>query len=217
MLLQHLKRDLAQLYATPTDYDIYDFLITDARLAAALTPSGELQGNLERLLVAQAPQESQLSLYIDAEVLSALERDDPTVALHDGNLAGFLLALEGVSHLQYLMWNADHDTPVSLLEMELQAEVDKYITAAKYIGAQHAGQIPRELHRALFEAVRFADDLSAEALVRYQEANYYAARYCHALRQRFPGHHYQPSFVREVQTFYRLSQNAKIQHIRTNA
>jgi len=71
------------------------------------------------------------------------------------------------------------------------------------------------LHHVLFEAVHFADDLSPAALTRYQEANYFGARYCHRLRRRYPGHHHQPSFIRELQHFYRLSQNAKIQHIRT--
>ncbi len=36
-------------------------------------------------------------------------------------------ALEGVSHFVYLAWNAGHDKPVSLLELEMQAEVDKYV------------------------------------------------------------------------------------------
>jgi hypothetical protein len=214
MVLRQLQAELASLYETPLAYDVYDFLITDARLAAALTPSDAPQTNRERLLVSQDEDESRLSLYLDAEILATLERDDPMIALHDGNLQEFMLALEGVSHLNYLLWHAGQDSQVSLLEIELQGEVDKYVTAAKLIAHQHRGRIPHVLHHYLFEAVRYAEDLSAEARNRYQEANYYAARYCHSLRNRFPQHHYQPSFLRELRGFYRLSQNAKIRHIR---
>ena len=39
----------------------------------------------------------------------------------------FCLALEGVSHFLYLIWNASFDRSVTLLEMELQAEIDKFV------------------------------------------------------------------------------------------
>ena len=46
-----------------------------------------------------------------------------------GNVADYWTALEGVSHFLYLAWNAGHDKPVSLLELEMQAEVDKYVAS----------------------------------------------------------------------------------------
>lgn len=214
MLLNDLHAELASLYETPVGYDVYDFLITDARLAAALTPESASHQNHERLLLQSSAEDLRLSLYIDAEVLELLGSDDPTVSLHAGNINEFLIALEGISHFSYLIWNAERDNQVSLLEMELQAEVDKYVASAKLMSHQLGGAVPHLLHRQLFEAVRFDDSLSAEAQTRYQEANYYAARYCYTLRNRFPGHHHQLSFLRELRGFYRLTQNEKIRHIR---
>lgn len=215
MLLKRLQSDLASLYETELGYDVYDFLITDARLAAELAPAAP-HSNQERLLLAEHPEDPRLSLYIDEAILSQLAADDPLASLHAGNLNAFLIALEGISHLHYLMWNAERDKPVSLLELELQAEVDKYVAAAQLFAWQRDGIIPSNLHHRLFEAVRFDASLPAEARTRYQEANYYAARYCHALRNRFPGHHHQPGFVRELRSFYRLTQNQKIRHIRAS-
>ena len=47
------------------------------------------------------------------------------------NLADFWSALEGVSHFTYYAWNAARDKSVSLFELELQAEVDKFVTTSK--------------------------------------------------------------------------------------
>lgn len=213
MLLSQLQSELAGFYAAPIPYDVYDFLITDRRTAAALTPPGAATDNRERLLVRDGA-ELELSLFIDAELLAALAADDPTVSLHDGNLDDFLVAVEGVSHLQYLIFRAAQQEPVSLLELELQAEVDKYVTSAGFISNQRDnGHVPSALHARLFEDVRFDENLPPAAQSRYMSANRLAARYCHALRRRFPGHHHQKSFVRELRDFYRMSEPRKLRHI----
>ena len=50
------------------------------------------------------------------------------VRLNENNVADYWTALEGVSHFTYYAWNAARDKPVSLFELELQAEVDKFVT-----------------------------------------------------------------------------------------
>lgn len=217
MVLHRLQAELNALYATPLPYDVYDFVTTDRTLADLLTPAGASTANLERLLVANEEDGASVSLYLDAGLLAALEKDDPTDHLHADNLAAFLLALEGVSHLNYVLWNAQQDTPVSLLEVELQSEVDKYVTCAVLLARQAEGRVPALLHRRLFDEVAFDPTLGEQARTRYVEANHFAARYCHSLRQRYPQHHYQPGFLRELRRFYRLQQVAKIRHIRAQA
>ena len=214
MVLHRLQAELTALYATPVDYDVYDFVTTDRVLADALTPPEASTANLERLLVANEEDGASVSLYLDADLLDSLERDDPTDCLHAHNLAACLLALEGVSHLNYVLWNAQRDTAVSLLEVELQSEVDKYVTCAKLLARQGEGRVPAQLHRRLFDEVSYDSSLSEHARNRYVEANHFAARYCHALRLRYPQHHYQAGFLRELRGFYRLPQLQKIWHIR---
>jgi hypothetical protein len=215
VLLKTLQQELAVLYEAHVGYDIYDFLITDAKLAARLEDGPKTKLGDERLLVEQSGNGLGISLYIDAGILTALARDDPTATLHHGNLNAFLIALEGVSHFQYLSWNAGYDKPVTLLEMELQAEVDKYVTAAALFSRQITGSIPDLLHRRLFTDVVFDPMLDADASARYRDANHYAAKYCSSLKGRFPGHHQEPSFINELRRFYRLPQNEKIRLIDT--
>lgn len=212
MLLSQVQNYLAGFYEAPTAYDIDDFLITDPAHADALTPAGE-RTNDERLLVAQTDDGVELSVYVDGEALSLLRDDDPFTGLHEGNLGAFMLALEGVSHFHYLCWNASFDKSVTLLELELQAEVDKYITALALFGEQANTSGIEDVHERLFENVRFRDDLPADHLARYQDANRYAGKYCRSLLTTYPEAHREPCFRNELRRFYRLTQNEKIRRI----
>ena len=119
-----------------------------------------------------------MALYIDAAVLERLARHDPFAALTHENLADYLTVAEGVSHFVYVAWNTGHDKPVTLLELELQAEVDKYVLGAWLLREQGAGRFPRELHRALFERARVDPVAAAGRVGLYHMASNYAARFC---------------------------------------
>jgi len=212
MVLAHIQAELAAIYATPIPSDVRDFLITDPAVAASLTPELASTNNQERLLV-QGGEDLRLSLYIDDALLARLNADDPTAWLHEGNFAEFLIALEGISHLNYVLWNGERDNPVTMFELELQAEIDKYVTCAKLFGAQQGG-IPSALHQVLFDSSNIDESLDAIDRERYVDANFFAAKYCLGLRRRYPGHHGQPSFLKELRAFYRLTRNEKVRRIR---
>lgn len=214
MVLQQIHSELAAIYATPVCADVQEFVITNAALANALTPSDAARGNQERLLVQDSPDGAYLSLYIDDAIVNALTVDDPTTYLHEGNFRSFLIALEGMSHLNYALWRGERDETVTPFELELQAEIDKFVACTKLFAMQQGGTIPAALHRVLFEGWRLDDNLSAETRARYTDANFFAAKYCAALRRRFPGLHHQPSFLHELRAFYRLSRNQKVHRIR---
>jgi hypothetical protein len=214
MVLQQIHSELAAIYATPVCPDVQDFVITDATLAASLTPPDAAHGNQERLLVQDTPDGAFLSLYIDAAIVRALSVDDPTTYLHEGNFESFLIALEGMSHLNYALWRGERAESVTPFELELQAEIDKYVACAKLFAAQQDGAIPVALHHVLFNGWRLDDTLDAATQTRYTDANFFAAKYCADLRRRFPGLHHQPSFVQELRAFYRLSRNQKVSRIR---
>ena len=107
-------------------------------------------------------------------VLARLARRDPFAALTQHNLADYLTVAEGVSHFVYVAWNAGFDKPVTLLELELQAEVDKYVLGAWLLREQGAGRFPRELHRVLFERARVDPTAAAGRAGLYQTASEYA-------------------------------------------
>src|ERR1700694_4641325 len=105
----------------------------------------------EQLLVAEEGGEMTLGLFLAPEVLERLDEANPLDALNGANLADYWTALGGVSHFVSLAWNAGHDRPVGLMELELQAEVDKYVCSVQLLRPQDPSRFPAELHRVLFE------------------------------------------------------------------
>ena len=168
----------------------------------------------EKLLIQQEGESLNLALYLDPDLLQRLDADDPTESLHGENLHDFWMALEGISHFLYLTWNAGYDRSVSLLEMELQAEVDKYILAAFLFGSQLRGVVPRALHRYLFQCARYDTRLNEEEYERYRSANYFASRFCSHIERQFLKPGSRGGLINTLRRFYRLTQHRKIKAIR---
>ena len=130
---------LSDLYALDLAYEVDDFVTTDTDLARVLDAGGrELD---EKLLIAETDGEADVSLYLDPGVLERLALSDPLERLDADNIEDFWTAFEGVSHFTYYAWNAQREKRVTMLEMELQAEVDKYVATALLLLRQ--GQRPR--------------------------------------------------------------------------
>jgi hypothetical protein len=155
MLLHKLEAMLHELYALDVGYAVSDFLITDPALAHSLDSGGRKVD--EKLLIAEADGEADVALYLERELLDRLDRHDPLTKLDGANLADFWSALEGVSHFTYYARNAARDKAVSLFELELQAEVDKFVTTGMLLREQ-TGREPSGLHGWLFDSPTLAGD-----------------------------------------------------------
>ena len=213
MLLSRLQELIGGIYDVRVAYDVYDFLVTDRDRLPHTARSGVAD---EELIVAQSTDgtEVSMSLYLDPALLERLASADPLIELHAGNVADWWTALEGVSHFLYLAWNAGHDKPVSLLELEMQAEVDKYVASYWLLRRQNPGHFPAELRRVLFERTRIDPRLAAERRRLYGEASRYAERFCRRLEQRLTDEaHGEREVLSELRRFYRLTNARKRAHI----
>jgi len=213
MLLSRLQELIGGIYDVRVAYDVYDFLVTDRGRLPRAAHGGLAE---EELIVAQSADgtEVSLSLYLDPALLERLANADPLVELNGGNVADWWTALEGVSHFLYLAWNAGHDKPVSLLELEMQAEVDKYVASYWLMRRQYPRHFPAELRRVLFERTRIDPRLAAERRRLYAEATRYAARFCGRLEQRLASvAHGEREVLAELRRFYRLGNARKRAHI----
>lgn len=217
MALARLQRQLERLYDVSVGHDVEDFLIHDPELARRLDSGPAARAVPEKLLVRETGDGVDVALYLDRELVERLQRDDPTERLHAGNLADFLTALEGVSHFLYLIWSASHERSVSLLELELQAEIDKFMLAAFLSARAAGGRVPTGLHRLLFDAPVFDPALNAELAERYRAANAYARRYCGWLQRRYLARRGDPGIMSELRRFYRLGHHGKLARIRDDA
>jgi len=207
-----LQSALAEIYDLPATPDVREYLMTDR---AHLARTGVARQADEQLIVAEEGDTLSMALYIDADVLERLARHDPFDELTHENLADYLTAAEGVSHFVYVAWNTGHDKPVTLLELELQAEVDKYVLGAWLLREQGDGRFPRELHRALFERAHVDPVAAAGRVGLYHTASRYAARFCRRvaalLERKRTG--VTREAVAELRRFYRWGNIRKLRHI----
>jgi hypothetical protein len=129
------------------------------------------------------------------------------------------LLVEGVSHFVYFTLRARANRQVSALELELQAEVDKFACCVLLSANRAEGDPARGRAgaagwaRGLFEDVRFADDLDPEEHDRYRTANREARRYAAALSRRFIDSDRLGDMLPELRHFYRMPLAEKRAHI----
>ena len=205
---------LGQLYDVQIRYDVRDFLVTDRGALGAVQSENDGRVLDEELLLAETADGAGVSLYLDAALVKRLEGANPLGELTEGNLADYCTALEGVSHFVYAAWRLDRDAPVALLELETQAEVDKYAATVFLLSHQQGGNYPAQVHGRLFDRVSFDSRLEPHQYDRYRTAHRCAAQYCQRLERRFVqrGEARLEAMMRELRKFYRLGATAKLRH-----
>ncbi len=211
-LLDQLQSLLARIVDVPVRFPVTNFHLAERAQCSALLGRELSSEEDEQVLLTESDHGSAMSVYIDQDVVSRLAQQDPLQQLSDANLADFCTALEGISHFQYLVWCTEHRRQVSLLELELQAEVDKYAVAVYLLRQQGLRDLPLGLCRRLFEEVGFVAGLTTEIRQRYIEANRHAARFCQRLERQFlSAQRFRPeAWLRTLREFYRYPHHQKL-------
>ena len=214
MVLSGLQSVLQRLYDLRSDHNIYDFLVTDRCELSQFAADNDARELDEKLLLAESADGAGVALFLDGALLKRLEHSNPVGALDEENLADYCTALEGVSHFVYSTWRLGADSPVSLLELETQAEVDKYAVTVFLVGLQQGGAYPTHVHARLFDRVGFDARLEPAQFERYRTAHALAAQYCRRLERRFVNRGVTriEALVRELRKFYRLGNREKLRY-----
>jgi len=210
-MLSQLQDHLTNIYRVDPGYDVNDFLITDPVIAAVLGEGSLIPETEESVLLREDEDGLALSVFLDDAMLSRLKASNPLQELQVEQLNDLWTVLEGISHFNYIAWRARKNRHVSLLELEMQAEVDKFVSTLFLALHQEDSELAGKLHGRLFDNVRFNPRLSRDQHQRYTMANNYAARFCHGLRKRLSRN--SRKGLQELRHFYRLSQRDKISHI----
>lgn len=158
-----LQRRIERLYALPTMPAVEDFLVsTDEQ--RAIDPALD---DAPRLLIREADGELRLAVHLGDALRARLSGAEPAALALDDLCA----AIEEISHFLYLSFCAGRDREVSLLDLELQAEIDKFMLA-RALRPDDEGLFAR-----LFERVGYRDGMDAAADARYREANRLGAKF----------------------------------------
>lgn len=207
-ILRALQGGLESIYRVESELDIRDFLVEEE----ARTELAPERRPKEQVLLRQDGDDVEIGLYVDERTLVNLQANDPRRRLDEQNLPDFLLAVEGVSHFVCLSYRARQERPVSCVELELQAEIDKYLVVL-LVAWKQEGEPPRGLRERLFHRIAFHGDLSSEERERYQLANQAADKYCESLEERYVLPRSLESLLAEVRQFYRKGMSDKLGYI----
>jgi hypothetical protein len=186
--LRTLQRRLERFYALESAPDVALFVRT-----------GE-PDHRETLILRQSADDIEVAL-----VLPPLGDLPPVEELDRVADDRWLQVVEGVSHFVYVAERARTNLPATRLELELQAEVDKFVLLTLSRGRLNRREV-RSLHGHLYERVRFLHPEDSEDGERYRLANGLAARFVARLVE--AGDPW--SVVRTLRRFYRSGQADKI-------
>lgn len=172
-MLSLLQQHLEAIYATRAP-DVRQFLVGREQVRQVLGDGARPAD--EWVLVREAEDGVDLALYVDPDHLAQLAAaGDPRTAVAEC-FRSFCAATEGISHVLLIIERALRGEPVRMLELEVQAEVDKFMCA--HLHHPRRGQ---EWARRLFDETTLAPGLSPEETARYKEAGRLAAPFCRTL------------------------------------
>lgn len=201
MVLSTLQRAIQHVYEIDLPHRVDDFTTSDPAFAREY---GSDHRPMEQLIFREDGGNTDVSLYLDTRVVDALDEDGGGLPLNM-----ICLAVEGVSHFVHFCWRSEHNVDLSLLELELQAEVDKYVLLTDMYG--------EGMHERLFERYLYQSGMSPQLLARYRSANRLAAKYCHHLEREYIRPGKTAAMLNELRRFCRRSQGGKIQVIEQGA
>lgn len=204
--LAWLQGELEHVQGIESGLRVEDFVISRETLVrmGLNTPRAE-----EAVLVAEEPDGLSVAVYLAPRVLDSLQRagENPGSLFRRG-LPTLCLAIEGVSHFLYLTRRAEEKGQVSLLELEVQAEIDKFALSCLHLWLDGRRHEAPELWRRLFEDVGYLPHLPEGELERYRTANQLAKGYCKALL-RYVGEGRVEALLAELRHCYRLGAGEK--------
>lgn len=127
----------------------------------------------------------------------------------DADLDPLCQIIEGVSHFVYLADRARAEREATQLELELQAEVDKFVVLAAWLGEPDVGA-SATLRRRLYEQVSFAHDAETEHGDRYRLASTRAHSFVRHLERAYLRTRRWGEMRAALRRFYRVGQEEKL-------
>jgi hypothetical protein len=187
-LASRIQRGLENLYRLDRAIDV-DAFVTHAS-----------EGEREALLVRETSDGLELCLRLPrlSESADAGADLDPICQI-----------IEGVSHFVYLADRASRERETTQLELELQAEVDKYVVLAASLEGFDAAT-SRHLRERLYERVVFVHAPGTVEGERYRIANDRARRFTGRLEREFVARARFTELRAELRRFFHMSQGDKL-------
>ena len=167
-----------------------------------------------KVLIRDAGDTLKVSIYYPDELIRELEGNDPRLGLHDGNVDLCASFVEELDHFLFIAQNYKQNRPFSLLELELQANVTKYLVLKYFIALQNKSlklsKFDKEYIRYHLFYKRKYDIEDTSERKRYEDAGKFGmiyTKYIDLLSQE--------DRLRDLRQFSRMTCPSKIRHIQS--
>ncbi len=167
-----------------------------------------------KVLIRDTEDALKVSIYYPDELIRKLESNDPRLGLHDDNIDLCASFVEELDHFLFIAQNYKQNRPFSLLELELQANVTKYLVLKYFIALQNRSiklsKFDKEYIRYhLFYKRKYDIEDTAERK-RYEDAGKFGMMYIKHI-DLLP----QEDRLRDLRQFSRMTCPSKIRHIQS--
>lgn len=186
-LASRVQRGLERLYRLDPSADV------DAFITAA-------EGDEREALLVRQAEDGAIELALRVPQLGDVRAD---------NLDPICQIIEGVSHFVYVADRAGRNRETTQLELEVQAEVDKYVVLASSMNAFDR-RASRRLRERLYERVAFVHEEESEQGERYRVANQCARRFVTRLEQEYVTRARLAEMRAELRRFFHMGQGDKL-------
>ena len=167
-----------------------------------------------KVLIRDAGDTLKVSIYYPDELIRELESNDPRLGLHDGNVDLCASFVEELDHFLFIAQNYKQNRPFSLLELELQANVTKYLVLKYFVALQNKSlklsKFDKEYIRYHLFYKRKYDIEDASEKKRYEDAGKFGMIYTKYI-DLLP----QEDRLRDLRQFSRMTCPSKIRHIQS--
>ena len=137
-----------------------------------------------QLLVRQLDSDVMATIYFPDSLIRRLESHPPQRGLDESNVDAFAVFVEEIDHLLLLAERALIGRSLTLFELELHANVSKYLVLSRFLAGRMRFLEPQRrlwLRHQLFEKGRFQDE-DESLRRRYRDARRWSVKYIDVLR-----------------------------------
>jgi hypothetical protein len=132
-IVSAVEQDIADFYGFAPQHRAIDHLIPEDLIAPLTQPTADASPDRAAVYFAESEESFEIGIHFDTEIREKLTTEDPAYSLSNANLDAFCVLVEELSHFHMLINRLDSRRQVSLLQLELQAEIDKLLFSGLYL------------------------------------------------------------------------------------
>ena len=218
-LIKELQRKIEKTYALDTGITNIEQYIIGDKGYKELYAKEKIRTVVKshsgaKVLIRDAGDTLKVSIYYPDKLIRELESNDPRLGLHDGNVDLCASFVEELDHFLFIAQNYKQNRPFSLLELELQANVTKYLVLKYFIALQNKSiklsKFDKKYIRYHLFYKRKYDIEDASERKRYEDAVIFGMIYTEYIDLLS-----QEDRLRDLRQFSRMTCPSKIRHIQS--